>query len=38
MIQISFVVKCKEKGPYTMKIVGDIPDLGQWEPEKGLEL
>ena len=38
MFQINFIVKAVVNPHETIKIVGNIPSLGSWQPEKGLML
>ena len=38
MFQISFIVKVQAEEDEVVKIVGNLPQFGEWNPEKGLLL
>lgn len=39
MYKVRFVVHDDSKsGSYPIKIVGNLPELGNWNPENGLEM
>lgn len=39
MFKVKFVVQCKpKKGEQCVKIVGNLPSLGSWNPANGLPM